>query len=84
MPLKIGISKDIETVSYYEHILPIDNNVLHQVIRNYVQDKWYRKAVITIKERFDLEGKRTENCTEQQIDYAKAKLTQQTIIHNHN
>jgi ProP effector len=74
LPLKVGISNDIEIIGYYEQPFLIDNNVLHRVIKNYVQDSRYQMSILKYKKRFDLDGRITEHCTDEHIAHAKECL----------
>ncbi|MBK2009778.1 activator of osmoprotectant transporter prop, partial [Francisella orientalis] len=55
-PLKIGISEEIEIFYQNEHFAPVDKMVLRNVLRRYVGDTRYHKAVFELKQRFNLQG----------------------------
>ncbi|GAB4221725.1 MAG: ProQ/FINO family protein [Francisella sp.] len=73
-PLKIGISEDIEIIYQNEHYAPIDKMILRNVLRRYVGDNRYHKAVFELKKRFDLYGNPVEDFSPEHIEYSKKRL----------
>ncbi len=73
-PLKIGISDEIEVIYQNENFLPIDKMVLRNVLKRYVGDTRYHKAVFELKQRFNLQGKPVEDYALKHVDYSKRRL----------
>jgi ProP effector len=73
-PLKVGISEEIEIIYQNEHFAPIDKLVLRNVLRRYVGDTRYHKAVFELKQRFNLQGQPVEDYAPEHIDYSKRRL----------
>ncbi|MFC4893082.1 ProQ/FINO family protein [Pseudofrancisella aestuarii] len=73
-PLKIGISEDIELIYQNEHFAPIDKMVLRNVLRRYVGDTRYHKAVFELKQRFNLQGQPVEDYAPEHIEYSKRRV----------
>ena len=75
-PLKIGISDDIEKIYQNEYLVPVDQSILHNVIKRYVGDTRYQRAVIEHKKRFDLTGKAVEHFSDEHVEYAQKRLAE--------
>ncbi|AJC48635.1 activator of osmoprotectant transporter prop [Allofrancisella guangzhouensis] len=73
-PLKIGISEDIEIIYQNEHFAPIDKLVLRNVLRRYVGDTRYHRAVFELKQRFNLQGQPVEDYAPEHVEYSKRRL----------
>ena len=73
-PLKIGISDDIEKIYQNEYRMHIDQYILHNVIKRYVGDTRYQRAVIEHKKRFDLNGTVVDYFSNEHLDYAQKRL----------
>lgn len=73
-PLKIGISPEIEIIYQNEHFAPVDKLVLRNVLRRYVGDTRYHKAVFELKQRFNLQGQPVEDYSAEHIEYSKKRL----------
>ena len=73
-PLKIGISDDIEVIYQNEKFSPIDKMVLRNVLKRYVGDTRYHKAVFELKQRFNLQGQPVEDYAPEHVDYSKRRL----------
>ena len=73
-PLKIGISDEIEIIYQNENFLPIDKMVLRNVLKRYVGDTRYHKAVFELKQRFNLQGQPVEDYAPEHVEYSKRRL----------
>ena len=73
-PLKIGISEEIEIIYQNENFAPIDKMVLRNVLRRYVGDTRYHKAVFELKQRFNLKGQPVEDYSQEHVQYSKRRL----------
>ncbi len=73
-PLKIGISQDIEVIYQNEHFAPVDQYILRNVLKRYVGDTRYQRAVLEHKMRFNLQGMPVDDYAEEHISYAKQRL----------
>ena len=73
-PLKIGISGEIEIIYHNENFAPVDALVLKNVLRRYVGDTRYHKAVFELKQRFDLNGQPVEDYAPEHIEYSKRRV----------
>lgn len=73
-PLKVGISEEIEIIYQNEHFSPLDKMVLRNVLRRYVGDTRYHKAVFELKQRFNLHGQPVEDYAPEHIEYSKRRL----------
>ena len=73
-PLQIGISDEIETIYKSENSLPIDNMVLRNVLRRYVGDTRYHKAVFELKQRFNLQGQPVADYAPEHVEYSKRRI----------
>ena len=73
-PLKVGISEEIEIIYQNEHFTPVDKMVLRNVLRRYVGDTRYHKAVFELKQRFNLQGQPVEDYAPEHIEYSKRRL----------
>ncbi len=73
-PLKVGISQDIMAVSHKEHAYPIDPFVLGQVLKRYVGDMRYQRAIFNHQQRFNLWGQAVEDLLENHIAHAKQRV----------
>lgn len=73
-PLKIGISDEIEMIYKNENFAPIDKMVLRNVLKRYVGDTRYHKAVFELKQRFNLQGQPVEDYAPEHVDYSKRRL----------
>ncbi|MDE4953369.1 ProQ/FINO family protein, partial [Francisella tularensis subsp. holarctica] len=69
-PLKIGISEVIEIIYQNENYAPVDKMVLRYVLRRYVGDTRYHKAVFEIKQRFNLLGLPVEDYAPEHVEYS--------------
>jgi len=76
IPLKIGISDEIEIIYQNENLQPIDKLTLINVLRRYVGDTRYHKSVFELRQRFDLQGKAVEDFSEEHIEHAKFRLNE--------
>ncbi|QIV96579.1 ProP effector [Allofrancisella inopinata] len=73
-PLKIGISEEIEIIYQNEHFTPVDKLVLRNVLRRYVGDTRYHRAVFELKQRFNLQGQPVEDYAPEHVEYSKRRL----------
>lgn len=73
-PLKIGIGGEIEIIYQNENFSPVDKMVLRNVLRRYVGDTRYHKAVFELKQRFNLQGQPVEDYAAEHVDYSKRRL----------
>lgn len=73
-PLKIGISEEIEIIYQNENYAPVDKMVLRNVLRRYVGDTRYHKAVFDLKQRFNLQGQPVEDYAPEHVEYSKKRL----------
>ncbi|MFV9979560.1 MAG: ProQ/FINO family protein [Francisella endosymbiont of Hyalomma asiaticum] len=73
-PLKIGISEEIEIIYQNEHFVPVDKMVLRNVLRRYVGDTCYHKAVFELKQRFNLQGQPVDDYSSEHVEYSKKRL----------
>ena len=73
-PLKIGISEEIEIIYQNENLIPLDKMILRNVLRRYVGDTRYHKAVFELKQRFNLQGQPVEDYAPEHIEYSKRRV----------
>ncbi len=73
-PLKIGISGEIEIIYQNENFAPADKMVLRNVLRRYVGDTRYHRAVFELKQRFNLQGQPVEDYAPEHIEYSKRRV----------
>jgi len=73
-PLKIGISHDVEVVYQNEHMAPVDQYILRNVIKRYVGDTRYQRSVLEYKQRYNLYGKPQESFSDEHLEYAEKRL----------
>ncbi len=73
-PLKIGISDEIEIIYQNENFAPIDKMILRNVLKRYVGDTRYHKAVFELKQRFNLQGQPVEDYAPEHVEYSKRRL----------
>lgn len=73
-PLKIGISDEIEVIYQNENFAAIDKMVLRNVLKRYVGDTRYHKAVFELKQRFNLQGQPVEDYAPEHVEYSKRRL----------
>jgi sRNA-binding protein len=73
-PLKIGISEDIEQAYQNEFQIPVDPVLLKRVLRRYVSDQHYQKAILNHTKRYNLEGKPLEPISPEHQAHARDRL----------
>ena len=73
-PLKIGISEEIEIIYQNENLISLDKMILRNVLRRYVGDTRYHKAVFELKQRFNLQGQPVEDYAPEHIEYSKRRV----------
>ena len=73
-PLKIGINDDIQAEYQRYYQMPADPQILGQVLKRYVGDQKYQKAVLEHQQRYDLYGTAVESFSEQHLAHARQRL----------
>ncbi|TNF66116.1 MAG: hypothetical protein EP298_10015 [Gammaproteobacteria bacterium] len=73
-PLKVGINDDIVQAFLARTQRQIHFGVLTRVLRRYVGDQAYQKAILEHKKRFNLEGEAVEDISDEHLEHAQIRL----------
>lgn len=73
-PLKIGINDDIIKAFLAHTQKEVHFGVLTRVLRRYVGDQAYQKAILQYKQRFNLQGEAVEDLSEEHLEHARERL----------
>ncbi|MCF6765586.1 ProQ/FinO family protein [Thiotrichales bacterium 19S3-7] len=73
-PLKVGINDDIVTAFLARTQRQIHFGVLTRVLRRYVGDQAYQRAILEHKQRFNLEGEAVEDISDEHLEHAQVRL----------
>jgi sRNA-binding protein len=78
-PLKLGIQHDLLSIPS-----PYSKKLLRKCLGAYVNTKAYLEATLQDSWRYDLNGKKIEEVTQEQKDYALKQLEYKTILWKKN